>query len=102
MLYSFDRTNPDVPTLTPEEIATKVLADHAIKPDWVRTGQQIRQLIIEAVKFETEQNDELRVPASQEDMLRELGLDYDDGTADDGEVPAWYILPQTIEKENWS
>lgn len=36
---------------------------------------------------------------SQEDMLRALGLDYEDGTADDGE-PAWYVLPQTIEKED--
>ena len=35
---------------------------------------------------------------SQEMMLRWLGIDFEDGTADDGE-PAWCILPQTIEKE---
>ena len=35
---------------TPEQIAQAVLDNHCIHDDWKRTGAQIRELLIEAVK----------------------------------------------------
>ncbi len=36
---------------SPEQIAQQVLANHAIQPHWVRTGEQIAILLAEAVKL---------------------------------------------------
>lgn len=35
---------------TAEQIAADVLAEHAIKPEWVRNGEQIAGLLAEAVR----------------------------------------------------
>jgi hypothetical protein len=39
-----------VDTRTPEQVAEKVLEAHAIRPDWVRTGAQVAELLAEAVR----------------------------------------------------
>ena len=43
--------------MTPEQVATKVLVEHSIRPDWRRTGEQIHSLIVEAIKMDRAQRE---------------------------------------------
>lgn len=99
-MITIDRSDPDVATRTPEELARFVLDSHSIQQNWVRNREQIAKLIVEAIEMDRQATDELIGNISQEQLLTLLGIDYDDGTADDGEIESWYLFPQTIEKEN--